>query len=1141
MLRLVLAVAAGWVAGATSYAAAPGLLRGTVVDPAGAVFVALPVTLEGPSGPLTAATDSRGQFVFPKLPPGLYTLYVAASGFEPRRLSGIAIAAGKTRSLAPLRLALGHARQVVSVQASVPRVKPLAVSGDGVITAEEIDDMPLEGRDLLEAVGLQAGIADLAWGRQGASPDSIAGLHVLGGRATSKNLIVDGVTAMDTGSRMAVRTTPSIRSVGQVRVVASSYLPEYGRNSAATISLVTRGGTKQFHGSGDWVWRHESLAANDFFNNRNGVARLRNRAHLFNWTIGGPVYIPRRWNAKKTRLFFFFSQEWQRQLVSYPARTVRVPTPLEIGGDFSATRDVSGRPRAVYDPLNNQRPFPGAIIPAARFSRVGQNILKLFPAPNFTDPLPSRVYQWNFVSSPATPYPRRTEIVRVDWAARKNVQVYGRLSRTVDQQYPTFGLAVTGSVNFPLTPVHFEQPGRGAAIHTTWAISRSMINTFIFGAGQAWRRYWPEYPEKVNRAATGIQVPQWNPGLNPGRAIPNMTFGGVPNYANPSMGNGIPYHGVNTLFSFVDNLSKIRGKHSFKFGGYIERSRKDETAPVATRGTLSFDVDRNNPLDTNYAWANALIGAFTSYSEATASPQGQFRFSNFEFYAQDAWRPRSRLSLDFGARLYHDAPLSDRRRQIAAFVPSAYDRDQAPVLLWPGYNSARKKGAIDPLTGEWYPQALIGAFVPGVGDPAVAMRVGGHNGFPAGLYTLPPLSVGPRFGFAWDPIGKARTVLRGGAGVFFDRISTTSALYALSNPPTVFTPIVYYGTLDSLAETAGRKIYAPPASLTSLGGRNHMPVIYTYSLVLQWQIAKLVMADIGYVGNVSRHLLWQRNINPVPRGANHIDLHPENRDPTAPTRPLPRNFLRPYTGYGDIYLFEFASTASYNSLQANITRRLSRGVQVTGNYTFAKTLGSAASEYNSVTPFFKPRARNYGPLPWDMRHVLLARYTWSLPKPGKRLNRRMLKLLADGWELSGIVRLSTAPPFTPGFSTVDGQDITGTPSEAARMDLVRPDAEPAKRFGRPARGTFGNAGSGILRSAGISNWDVSVWRTFKAKDAKSLQVRCESYNTFNHTQFSSLYPSARFDVQGRQVDPLFLQPVLARYPRRVQFAVRFNW
>ncbi len=1133
---LVLISAAAW-----PFEQRGGVVSGTVLDPAGAVFPKVAVTLSGPGGDFATTTGERGEFLFDDVPAGIYRLQVVAGGFKTAILEDITVAAGERVALKPVRMELSLRRDIVSVIAKVDSVKPLPGSRANLITAEELLDMPLEGRDVMDAVSLVTGVVDLDAGRAGSTPDSVAQIYILGGREASKNLTVDGVRAMDPGPGRTLQTTPSLRSVGELRVVTSSYLAEYGRNSAGTISLVTRSGTRQFRATADWMWRHEGLNANDFFNNRNGLPRLRQRAHYVNWTLGGPIFIPGKWNKKRTQAFFFFSQEFQSQLVSYVSRTVRVPTPLEIQGDFSQSLDVSGRLFSVTDPLNAQRPFPGQIIPASRFSKVGQNILKLFPAPNFVDPLPSRRHQWNYAASPTTPYPRRTEIIRIDWTIRKNLQVFSRLSRTSDEQHPPFGLWVNGYTNFPLTPIHFEQPGRGATVHTTWTASRTLINTFIVGAGQDQRRFWPEDSSKVLRKATGIEVPQWAPALNPSGMIPNMSFSGVPNFANPSMSNAVPYSSSNTMFSFVDHLTKIRGKHVVKTGVYVERSRRDETAMVATRGTLSFDRDRNNPLDANYPWANALLGVFTSYSEATARPRGQFRFTNLEFYLQDAWRLRGNLSLDFGVRFYHNMPLTDRRRQIAAFDPSSYDPARAPVLLRPGYDQNRKRGAIDPFTGTWYPEALIGAFVPGVGDPAIGMKVGGKDGFPAGLYTLPPLSAAPRFGFAWDPFKKGRTVIRGGGGVYYDRISTVSALDALARSETVFTPMVYYGTLESLAETSGRRVYAPPATLTTLGGRNKMPATYSYSLGVQRMLSKILVLDVGYFGNLSRHLLWRRNINPVPPGANHIDLHPENRDPTAPTRPLPRNFLRPYTGYGDINRIEFASTSNYNSLQVNLNRRMSRGVQITAGYTFAKTLGSCSSEYYSVSPFFDPRSRNYGPLLWDLNHSFTLRFLWALPKPSRWLDWKLVKMAADRWELSGIMRAATGAPFTPSFSTVDGQDITGTPSEAARVDLANPDAEPAKRFTRPKRGSFGNTGAGILRGYGMNNLDASLIRQFKVRDGKFLQIRIESYNVLNHTQFSSVMPTARFDLQGNQIDPLFLQPVLARYPRRLQFAARLSW
>lgn len=1116
-------------------------LSGTVQDSLGGAFPGASVKATGANNGFirTTLTNNEGFFSFPDLQPGIYTLTVTAAGFKQYQQTGIELSSGDQKSLGRIGLEIGTVSESVTVTAEAVAVQLGSGEKSGVLTSADLENMALRGRDLMDAVGLLPGVVDLSDSRDAPNPSSIGNLFIMGGRSNSKNMTIDGVTNLDTGSNGSVHSMPSMDSVGEVKVLMSAFAAENGRNSGGSITILTKGGGKEFHGSAGWYNRHEDYSANDYFNNRNGIPRQPYRYNIASYTIGGPAFIPKFFNTSRSKLFFFFSQEFQEQKVNVPSKTVTVPTALERAGDYSQTFDLNARLVTIYDPLNNQKAFPGNVIPKSRIDPLGEKILNLFPLPNFVDPVASRRYQWNYISALSGAYPRRTEIVRIDFAAAKNMQIFARLSNNADEQHPPYGQWVNGSVNYPLTPIVFGAPGRGATVNTTATITPTTFNEFIFGVSQNKLRYYPEFPDKVSKAATGVNVPQWNPELNPTGFIPNMTFSSVNNYANPSLSNGVPYYNSNTIFSFVDNVSHIRGTHMLKAGVYVERTRKDQSASVATRGQIAFDRDRNNPLDTNYAYSNALIGVFDNYQEATARPQGQFRFTNLEWYVQDAWRIKPRLLLDYGIRFYRDMPQYDARRQLSSFVPGLFDPANAPVLLRPGYDPTGKKAAIDPVSGIAYPDALIGTYAPGHGDPSDGMAIGGLNGYPTGLYRIPAVSVAPRFGFAYDPIGKGKTAIRGGIGVYYDRIQGNPTMGTLSNPPTIYTPTIYYGTLADLQATAGQGILAP-SNVTSLLGTQKAPTVYNFNIGWQQQFGHSLLMDLSYGGSISRHFLWERNINPVPIDANHLENNPGNKDPTAPTRPLPRNFLRPYQGYGDILLFEFASTSSYNSLQYSITKRMRQG-NLGVSYTFSKTLGSANSDTTQVSAFFDPRKWNYGPLQFDRTHVLSFRYNYAFGRPGKRLQSRLLSAFADGWEISGITRIQSGEPFTPGFSTTDGTDITGTPTEGARIQVKDPAADPRQMFTRPAKYTFGNAGVGILKRPGVNNWDASLYRTFRLAERKTAQFRFESYNTFNHTQFSSIDTTARFDPQGNQINAQFLDPTAARSPRRIQLAMRFNW
>jgi hypothetical protein len=416
----------------------------------------------------------------------------------------------------------------------------------------------------------------------------------------------------------------------------------------------------------------------------------------------------------------------------------------------------------------------------------------------------------------------------------------------------------------------------------------------------------------------------------------------------------------------------------------------------------------------------------------------------------------------------------------------------------------------------------------------------GKDGTPQGIFTYSPMQFAPRLGFAFDPVGKGRTALRGGAGVFYERLQSGPLYTMITNPPTVYTPTAYYGTLPDLQQAVNGGMKGP-TNIKTIFGQVPIATVYNYSFGVQQQIGHNMVADVSYVGSISRHLSYTRNLNGVPWGSQFLDLHPENRDPTTTSSALSTNFLRPYTAFGDISNVQFGGTANYNSLQAQLSRRFRNGFGFGTSYTFSKALGVSDGSDTAVSFLLNPRERNYGPLTYDRTHVFSTRYNYELPRVGRRLGNRLLGAVTDGWELAGTYRAMSGQLFTPGLATADGENFTGTPSEGARTQVLDPDAPVVTKFTRPASRTLGNAGVGIIRAPGLNNFDTSIYRQIRFAERKSLQLRFESYNTFNHTQFSNVNRTARFDKTGAQIDPTFYTPTNAYSARRLQLAMTLNW
>jgi len=376
--------------------------------------------------------------------------------------------------------------------------------------------------------------------------------------------------------------------------------------------------------------------------------------------------------------------------------------------------------------------------------------------------------------------------------------------------------------------------------------------------------------------------------------------------------------------------------------------------------------------------------------------------------------------------------------------------------------------------------------------------------------------------------------------MFYNRMAGGIVAFPFaSQPPLVQTPVVFFGTTSTLLSSKG--VVFPSAAL-GLDPAGKIPTVMNHSVGIQHHIGAGTVVDVAYVGSIGRRLLWTRNINEVPLGAN---FRPENIDPTT-RRPYTTTFLRPFVGYEDILIREPGSSSSYHSLQLSANRRFARTLQFGASWTWSKALGFNDTDDQVVSTLVSPRVWNYGLASYDRTHVLKLNWLLDLPRTG--WSNPLLKGVFDNWQVSGIGSFVSGAPLGISFTTTAAVDITGS-THGSRVvvtgDPVLPKGDRTfERYFRtdvfrlPAVGTVGNAARTLVRGPGINNWDIALYKTFPVGPRVRVQLRAEAYNAFNRTQFSAVDTTARFDPQGNQVNTRFGQLTDARPPRQIQFAFR---
>ena len=1161
-----------------------GQISGTITDQNGAAVAKARVEVVNQETGLRreVEADSDGLFVATQLLPGTYAIYVTANGFRKYEQTNIVLTANERVTLRKVNLEVGDVSQTVTVTAEAARVQTESGERAGLIDEQQIQSIALKGRDYMGLVKLLPGVVDTA-NREAPGWNNLVGVSINGSRGGTINLTLDGVSSLDTGSQLGPYLAPGLDAIGEVKVLLTNYQAEYGRSSGGTINVVIKNGTRDFHGGGFYFKRHEQFNANEFFNNLRNQAKPRYRFNYWGGNIGGPVLIPgTNFNKNRDKLFFFWSQEYLPRL--YPTRqgNITYPTALERAGDFSQSFDTNGRLIPVRDPqktgactlTDRTACFPDNKIPANRIDPNGQKLLTIFPLPNIN---PATVnYNYNNVFQSQVDQPRREEILRMDWNISSKTTFYARGIQNYEAFKGDFNFVLASNV-WPQFPIKYQIDSRGLVSTLIHTFSPTLTNEFTFGINRALQTVAPLNQagiDRNDRVKLGMTLPQFFPAANPLRLVPNATYGGIPNATQLNIEQRFPFFGTNNIWNWSDNLSLVRGNHNMKAGFYFEYTTRNAARSAAFNGTFSFDRNVNNPLDTNHPFANALIGSVNAYTEANNKLDGHARYRNVEWFVQDNWKVTRRFSIDAGVRFYYIEPTYSEGDSLVFFDPTLYDRTKQPALMTPHCLTANpcsgtNRVARNPVTGAIAPAVKIGTFADGTGTPFQGMRQAQER-----VFNTPPIQVGPRIGFAYDVFGDGKTSIRGGIGVFYDRFNDDQVLQQREQPPNLITYTANFTTIRDLLATP---LSVNPPGVNAITPDYDPTAVYNFSLGVQRDIGFNTVLDVAYVGSRARHLLQRLSLNAVPYGARFL---PASIDPTVAgnATPLPDNFLRPIKGYADIQLIETGGNSNFHSLQVQLNRRLSSSVSYGVSYTWSKAMNLVDGNNNAVNPFIDRNVRNYGRASTDRTHNFAVNYVYRLPSLAKYWNTGVGRQMFDGWELSGVTSLISGAPSGIGYALVQARDLVGGGGAGvdsrvvliANPVLARDQRDKICQHSFAATNTAaqttavggchlnvnavlpptaagdfgrGNAAKDLFRLPGTNNWDISLFKTFKlSKDGGvRMQYRLEMYNAFNHTQFTGVDTTARFDANNNQVNALFGSYTSAANARRIVMGLKLNF
>ncbi len=1060
-----------FVAGAATLSAQTlGEITGRVSDSSGAGVPGATLTLTNvnTNAVRNTATTGTGDYTFPSVAPGFYNLKTEHPGFKSAAGNNVEVQVQQTVRL-DVALQVGQISESVEVSAQAALLQAENASVGTVIENKGVTELPLNGRSYLGLVALAANANTL-------SAPSVTAASRIGGDRASQSIsaagqrivfdyfTLDGVSNTDPNFQSYV-VLPSIDAIQEFKVQTGVYPAEFG-HEATQINVLTKSGGNAYHGSLFDFVRNDQFDAIPYAFTSNHPSKSPFKWNDYGFEIDGPVRIPKLFNGKN-RLFFMANDEWKQQRQNSQA-IYNVPTAAMFTGDFSS---ILANGTIVYDPTT-KTPFPNNTIPTNRLDPISLKFLPYYRSAI----LPGSTQNYTQLNS--SPNNRDGFTLRMDWVESASSQWTGRYSWG-DENLASTGLSIAGSKIL----TNYEQ----YLGSNTRTVSPTLVNEARYGYTRFFNSLGT-YSAYTTDTVTAIGIPGLKPGDPATWGVPSIVLNGD-GYSGFGDNSDGPYVNKNNNLQFVDNVSWIHGKHTFRFGFEYTRQNFDQVGNQFSRGQFSFQpFATQGPAKTGgNSFAEFLLGDLYQSSVAVSIANAAFQRNNYAAFADDTWKVTPKLTLSLGLRYELTPPWTDNANNLFnVAIPQIYHGPAAPSSVpYPFF--VRQGSCSDPYAGLTIHWTIT---------PAACS----NGAYPDQLLKTRYDDFAPRVGISWSPDSK--TVVRTGFGTFFNEdianpyfdmarnIAARVNLTASAATPLYWSNSIPGGT-SAIAQI-------PPPQAFAMSYDHHTSYALQFLVNVQREVKGNWLIEAGYLGGESHHLYGQQNANqgipgPVATAASRL----------------------PFNTFGFLQLVHDGGNANYNSLSLKATRRFSQGLSVIGSYTWSKSIDDTSGVRPGPSDFLYPENSDCiecerGLSGFDVRHRVVASVLYDLPVgKGKLLNidNKALNGIVGGWQTGAILTFQTGVPGSL-MVLVDnaGTTVSSSDRPTATGSPIYPDNPTPSRwinlnaFVEAPAGSWGNVGRNTIEGPGIAYGDAEIHKEFRMpyKEGHVLQFRLEAFNATNH-------------------------------------------